>query len=907
MSTIPISQPLPDTGIYSVNFFNGRLLSGEDLSTEQDGNREARSRLAKSIGAGVITGLEVTKSPPPLPGELDPGPSVIVRGGMAINSQGQTLVLPADMQVLLVSPPPAASATSGQGTFGALQASPVGQYTLGQGIYLLTIAYDTAKSDSTPTSVSSSSGSGSSTAGCTSSFSVDTIQFHLIQLTISSGLLGDADHQRNKLAYACFGFPDTSPNILLTPPDYFNPLARNVRLLEAMQANAVIDLTNDVPLAILNWSSDGTLNFIDAWSVRRRAIRPAFTSRWQDVICDQRLAEAEAMYLQFQAQIDDILQGAALASQSAPPTSSGQTTSTSLNTLSANQVFDYLPAAGYLPVGTDSFDWKTFLGSLAPPAITCVDRRFFRQILHNSFYQSPIKVGPYADKTPSNEPPVDVYQDASETDSVIFARSSTGRTLITINAQGYQPASVSLSFTVGQQTQLTVPLQQAQQGGPQAAQPPVTVDVDSIQRPALHRVRFSIIQQPAKAADVIGQKIAVQNLPQNVVDWLNQWQTWFNALNPNQGIDCATPTIYMNDYYTPPKRGDIPQEPAAYAVFGGYAVPLLVILYYYTTPLPVPLSRAGIRGLTNDAIQALAGIGIYNVDQVTGAWAQLIANAVGQPIDYGTYLITDALQAAERINERLGYYEGMNEEVKEILEQMSLNDDVALANADQQELGDNLKSEGFANRLIVQARQAIAPEHWSLESLGLKPDQVAALQKIGVDSKGAFARRAESNRTQLENTLGLNQQAIDDLHAKANAQITASSLALARVKDLILLPNVNAEVATKLAASNINTVDEVHKTDKQALMQITGLSEDAAEDLKEEAEAASKEGLEVEKLATVTKDVANILDTVLQVKTVSHLLEQGEEKVAEALKATHGDRAVHFVKALFDGIRGAGR
>ena len=903
MSVIAIQQPLLDGGIYSVNFFNGRLLSGEDLSTEQEGNRVVHARLGLSIGMGIVDGLNVTQSPPPLPGEPDLGPTVTVSKGMAINSVGQTLLLNNDIIVQLVSTPNAGSSTPSQGTFSASQPSPIGQYVLGEGVYLLTIAFAQTNDGFSPVSVFSNSGAGSSTATCNTRYSVDTIRFRLIQLTFSSGLLGDPDHLRNRIAYRCFGFTEEFPN---PPPDSFGPFAQNTRLLETLQQNSTIDLTYDVPLAILGWSSDGNLDFIDTWSVRRRLIHQAFTSRWQDAIGDQRLAEAEAMFLQFQSEIDDIQQGVAVARLNVPTAQSGQAASSTLNKLSADQFFGFLPAAGYLPVGKDSFDWKTFLGPLAPPAITCVDRRFFRLILHNSFFESPIKVGPYADpdKTPSNEPPVDVYQDASQPDFVLFARSNTGRVLVTVNAQGYQPANVFVSFTVGQQTQVTIPLTQ---NDPQAVQRSPTVDVDKIERPALHRVRFSIVQQPAKASEVLSKKIQIDPLPQNVVNWLSNWKTWFNDQYPNQGIDCSTPAIYMNDYYSPPRPGDVPVDPSAYAVFGDFAVPLLVILYYYTTPLPVPLAKARIPGLTDDAIQALAGIGIHYVDQVTGAWAKLIADAIGQPVEYGTYLINDAIDAIDRINDKLRYYEGMNEEVEEILEQMSLNDDVALANADEQELGDNLKSVGFANRLIAQARRAVPPEHWSLESLGLKPEQIQALQQIGISSKGAFAQRAQSDRTQLENTLGLNQQAIDDLHAKANAQMTASSLALARIKDLILLPNVNAEVATKLAASNIDTVDQIHRTSKEELMKITGLSEDAAEDLKKEAKEAGKEGLEVEKLATVTKDVANVLDTVLQVKTISHLFEQGEEKVAEALKATHGDRAVHFVKALFDGIRGAGR
>ncbi len=287
---------------------------------------------------------------------------------------------------------------------------------------------------------------------------------------------------------------------------------------------------------------------------------------------------------------------------------------------------------------------------------------------------------------------------------------------------------------------------------------------------------------------------------------------------------------------------------------------------------------------------------------------------MGQTAEFGTYLINDALAAIDNIDTHRLYYRDINARVDEdktaakILEEMALSDDVSLANADQDELGQNLHSVGFANRLIAQAKQAVPPEHWSLESLGLQAEQIPSLKQIGVSSKGAFARKAEDSNghKQLESALQQDPQTIDQLYAKAIQQMTASSIALARVKDLVLLPNVNAEVATQLAAANITTLDQVHQTKKEDLMHITGLSEDAAEDMKKEAKEANKEGLEVVKLASVTKGVATVLDK-LGVKTISQIFEHDEESIATAHRETLGERAGHFVKALLDGIRGAGR
>jgi len=913
MSSIEIQQPLIDSGIRSVNFFNGRLLSGEDLNAEQEANREGHMRLGTAIGTGVVTGLEVTKPPPPPPGaESDSRPKVSVGKGMAINSLVQTLLLNDNIDVFLLSTSHGATpstATTTQGAFRSSQPAPIGQYVLDEGVYLLTIAPDATNEGFSPVSGFSNAGGIGATAACNTRYLVDTIQFRLYQLTLSSGILSEPGHLRNKIAYACFGFTDAGPSQQTSSPYAFGPLMQSEKLLDTLKIN----LTNDVPLAILVWTSSGAPRFIDNWSVRRRLTGPAFTVPWNGAMGDRRLAEAEAMFLQFQGQIADIQLGAEVTRQTATasPAQNTQPAASTLSAIRADQLFSYLPAAGYLPIGKDSFDWKTFLGPLAPSAITCVDRRLLRLILHNSFFEDPIKVGPYADGTQPSEPPVDVYQDPSQTDFVLFSRSNNGRMVVTVNAKGYQPANVIVSLATGQQTQVDIPLNQ----DPSAVvQRPQFVDVDEITRPALHKIRFSIVQRPANfSASLLSKMIKVDPLPQNVVDWLSSWKTWFSDLYPGQGIDCSTLAIYINDYYSPPKIGRVPEDPSAYAVFGTFAVPLLINVSYYTTPLSVPLAKAGIHGLTDDIIHALAGIGILYVDQVAGAWSKLIASATGQPVEYGRYLISDALQAVENINSKLLYYEGIDDwvngtRVEEILEQLAIRDDVALANADQDELGENLHSVGFANRLITQARKAVPAEHWSLESLGVPKEQIPSLRQIGITSKGEFAKMAETNEghKQLESVLQLDPQAIDQLHAKAYQQMTASSLALAREKDLILLPNVNAEVVTQLAGSNITTLDQVTKADKAKLMEVTGLSEDAAEDLQEEAEHAKKEGLEVVKLASVTRDVANVLDK-LGVKTISHLIEKGEEGIAEAVKEVHGDRAIRFVKALFDGIRGAGR
>src|SRR4051812_11643064 len=97
-SQIDLQQPVLDSGIRSINFFNGRLLSARDLTREQSAHREADKRLGNAVGEGVAYGLEVTKASP----FKKDSPAVSIEAGLAINRRGQTLALSARTDVALI-------------------------------------------------------------------------------------------------------------------------------------------------------------------------------------------------------------------------------------------------------------------------------------------------------------------------------------------------------------------------------------------------------------------------------------------------------------------------------------------------------------------------------------------------------------------------------------------------------------------------------------------------------------------------------------------------------------------------------------------------------------------------------------------------------------------------------------
>src|SRR5438477_33380 len=59
MSTINLEQPITGGGVEWINFFNGRLLSGEDLTHEQKTTVLRDQRLGQAVGPGVVYGLQL--------------------------------------------------------------------------------------------------------------------------------------------------------------------------------------------------------------------------------------------------------------------------------------------------------------------------------------------------------------------------------------------------------------------------------------------------------------------------------------------------------------------------------------------------------------------------------------------------------------------------------------------------------------------------------------------------------------------------------------------------------------------------------------------------------------------------------------------------------------------------------
>ncbi|PKN92448.1 MAG: hypothetical protein CVU44_15045 [Chloroflexi bacterium HGW-Chloroflexi-6] len=373
-------QPILDDGLRSVNFFNGRLLTAEDLTAEQAANRSSRRLLGQALGAGLAEGFFV--SAPQLNNASSSALVVNVDGGLAVNRRGDVLKLSAKTTVALTG-----SLKTPGATVTAIFADCSGMPATGPssaGLFLLTVSPASGGEGR-----ASTGGLGNQSAPCNTRFTVEGVQFHLIRLSTPT----PGSQLRNILAYQSFGFlpaaSQTFPAALANP---FAPASSVYGLLDTLPADKFPIC--HVPLALIYRTAQG-IQFVDNWSVRRAVTSRTATQPWHMFDSPRRASEMESIFLQFQEHL-----AAILAEKNVAPK------------LKATERFKVLPPAGFLPLGASGFDWRVFLGTHAPARITPVDAGLLVDILTEAFDRSPFIVedpsGPLA--------PVDVYYVPDETD-----------------------------------------------------------------------------------------------------------------------------------------------------------------------------------------------------------------------------------------------------------------------------------------------------------------------------------------------------------------------------------------------------------------------------------------------------------------------------------------------------------
>jgi len=385
MSARHLAEAILDGGIASVNFFNGRLLTGEDLTAEQTAVRTARRRLGQALGSGVATGLDVTAS--------NAGVARLrVGAGLAVDRLGDGLKLERPIDLLLTVPP--APGLGGDVGFAACAPASGDPGLVGTGLHVLVIGAAEGFAGRAPAN-------GLNLAACVEAvpcdrkYQIDGVRFRLVKVasTVLAPLIGlsgaafnaalaDASvagrsRLRSLVAHAGFGTlarrarwadPQTALDQPAAPP---SAAAQPLGLSDVLRGLELI-ADCEVPLAVVDLGAAGAIRWLDAWSVRRRVTAPEVATRWPWLVSDRLVVDGEACFEQFQDHIGGIVAaGGALAA------------------ITALSRLAWLPPLGIIPMavqgGAAGFVPATFFGTRAAGEIATLDATQLRTLTEESW------------------------------------------------------------------------------------------------------------------------------------------------------------------------------------------------------------------------------------------------------------------------------------------------------------------------------------------------------------------------------------------------------------------------------------------------------------------------------------------------------------------------------------------
>jgi hypothetical protein len=331
---VAIGEAVTGGALRATHFFNGRLLTGEDLGREQATQNARLARLGMALGDGVADGYAVSVAP----GSSPANPVVTVTPGLAIARSGDALELRVQADVALAGAPGRPGAEPGA-LFADCQPYQESEYSTGVGVYLLSVGPKVI-----PEGLAPVSGLHNADAPCNTAYAVEGVSFRRLRLAIGLSELDDAAHLRNRVAYRMFD-PDAVARLWSDP--FGAPLDR-YGLLDELRPDHLRD--DEVPLALIGWKAGEGITFIDHWSVRRRVTRRGAGDRLAPLTGDRLLAEGEARFLQFQDQLDDL-----------------RVTGAAIETLDARTRFAQLPPVGFLPLADArwrGFGFREFLAAV---------------------------------------------------------------------------------------------------------------------------------------------------------------------------------------------------------------------------------------------------------------------------------------------------------------------------------------------------------------------------------------------------------------------------------------------------------------------------------------------------------------------------------------------------------------
>lgn len=366
MSFKALLEPITEDGIKNTNYFEGRLLTGKDLTEQETANKRHRQQLGQILGHGVVEGLEVSIENV---GAGADDPIVRINKGMAITLDGEVIELPLEYVDIQLS---RSFDTLDPNLTGFKNCTNLPSETLvpsGSGLYILVMSPASSYREYAPKSGLQQNGIARE---CGRAYVVEGVQFRLVKFDptampdiseetrdllndeylsvsnpVDSSDIKGLSMMRNLVAHVCFGTDGIASSA--KDPSFINKPTTNLGL------DALLGLDEglascDTPLALFYWNTEGIV-FIDNWAVKRKSSHRDIVGYSVPSFTRHSYSRADESRLQFQQQLEYL-----------------QNNVEDLSEFYVKEYFRYLPPVGYMPIQvddvSDGFDEKKFFDDL---------------------------------------------------------------------------------------------------------------------------------------------------------------------------------------------------------------------------------------------------------------------------------------------------------------------------------------------------------------------------------------------------------------------------------------------------------------------------------------------------------------------------------------------------------------
>ncbi|MCK6546766.1 hypothetical protein L6R52_13025 [Myxococcota bacterium] len=367
--------------ITHVNFFNGRLLTAEDLRTERRALARKARRLGRAVGGGVVEGLWVE---PVAAG----GTAVRISAGLAISPEGDVIELPSAVDLTLAKREE--RRPNGAADFLPCDRTRTGDVLMARGVYLLVASpTETLSADRAP---QAGLGHDGRAYGCEARYVYQSVAFRLVRVELVDGTFPDLSSEllaviaagesdstearamrRNLLAHFFLG--TLSRRVLaskLFTRDLEGSPLRTQGPIDALRARGVLTAC-EVPLALVSWLGPG-LDFVDVWAVRRGLGRGPTSADWPVPGDERGRRDREAAFLQFQRHVAELAQ-----------------TTGDLASLRARECLRFVPSVSFLPLSAraEPDEVVPFFDGVTTRAPTFADSAVLDELHHQSLDVEP--------------------------------------------------------------------------------------------------------------------------------------------------------------------------------------------------------------------------------------------------------------------------------------------------------------------------------------------------------------------------------------------------------------------------------------------------------------------------------------------------------------------------------------